>query len=77
MVNMAANYLGLIEGGKKFPSAEMIERMACALNIDTIDLFTVLPVQQDWKTQILSKINELITKELDFFQKNAKEKLPI
>ena len=26
MINMATNYLGLIEGGKKFPSADMIER---------------------------------------------------
>ena len=64
MVDMATNYLGLIEGGKKFPSADMIERIAVALGIDTPDLFTILPIQQDWKEYILSKMNILVEKEL-------------
>ena len=64
MINIATNYLGLIEGGKKFPSACMIERIASALGKDTPDLFAVAPVQQDWKEQILLKMNALINEEL-------------
>jgi len=64
MVDMATNYLGLIEAGKKFPSADMIERIAVALRIDTPDLFTISPVQQDWKESILLKMNALLENEL-------------
>jgi len=64
MINIATNYLGLIEGGKKFPSACMIERIALALGKDTPDLFAVTPVQQDWKERILQKMNTLIDEEL-------------
>jgi transcriptional regulator with XRE-family HTH domain len=64
MIDMAANYLGLIESGKKFPSAGMIERIAGALGKDPPDLFAVLPVQEDWKEHILLKIDALIDEEL-------------
>ena len=64
MIDMATNYLGLIEGGKKFPSACMIERIASALGKDTPDLFAVTPTQQDWKEHILLKMSTLINEEL-------------
>jgi transcriptional regulator with XRE-family HTH domain len=64
MADMATNYLGLIEGGKKFPSADMIERIAAALGRDTPDLFAVIPIQWDWKEQILLKIGVLIENEI-------------
>ena len=64
MVNMATNYLGLIENGKKFPSVEMLERIASKLGKDTIDLFAINPIQQDWKENILIKISDVINKEL-------------
>jgi len=38
-VDTSTNYIGLIEKGDKFPSPEMIERIATALGIDTTDLF--------------------------------------
>jgi len=63
-INIATNYLGLIEGGKKFPSACMIERIASALGKDTPELFAVVPVQQDWKEHILLKMHTLIDEEL-------------
>jgi len=65
MVGMATNYLGLLESGKKFPSSEMIERIALALGKDSAELFAVVPIQQNWKEAILSKINAVITDELD------------
>ena len=64
MANMATNYLGLIENGKKFPSSEMIERIALALGKDTTDLFILTPIEQNWKETILSKIEILIDIEL-------------
>jgi transcriptional regulator with XRE-family HTH domain len=36
----APNYIAMIEVGKKFPSASMLERIAQALNVDTPELFT-------------------------------------
>ncbi|MDR1802462.1 MAG: helix-turn-helix transcriptional regulator [Treponema sp.] len=39
-VNTAPNYIAMIEVGKKFPSASMLERIAMALNVDTPELFT-------------------------------------
>jgi transcriptional regulator with XRE-family HTH domain len=38
-VDTSTHYIGMIEKSKKFPSPEMIERIATALGIDTIDLF--------------------------------------
>jgi len=69
MVNMATNYLGLVENGKKFPSSEMIERIAAALEKDTTDLFILTPIEQDWKNTILTKISTLIDIELKALRK--------
>ncbi len=35
----APNYIALIEVGKNFPSLQMLEKIATALNIDALDLF--------------------------------------
>jgi transcriptional regulator with XRE-family HTH domain len=35
----AGNYIALIENGVKFPSADMIERLALALEVDSVMLF--------------------------------------
>ena len=63
--SMATNYLGLIENGRKFPSADMVERIAAALDVDSTVLFAIVPMQQDWKKAILSKIEHLINKEFE------------
>jgi len=39
-VNTSTHYIGMIETKNKFPSPEMIERIASALDIDTVDLFS-------------------------------------
>jgi len=64
MVNMATNYLGLIENGKKFPSAKMLERIAGALELDSTDLFVLVPIEQNWKENILQKMKTLIEIEI-------------
>jgi transcriptional regulator with XRE-family HTH domain len=44
-INTATNYIAMIEVGKKFPSAAMLERIATALNVDTPELFTAKAVK--------------------------------
>ena len=38
-VNTSTHYIGMIETKNNFPSPEMLERIAKALGIDTVDLF--------------------------------------
>ena len=71
MVDMATNYLGLIENGKKFPSSKMIERIANALGLDSTDLFVLSPIEQNWKDNILHKIKTLIEIEIKSMRKEA------
>ena len=39
----STQYIAMIELGKKYPSPEMLEKLALALEIDSLDLFTPLP----------------------------------
>jgi transcriptional regulator with XRE-family HTH domain len=64
MAGIATNYLGLIECGKKFPSAEMIERIANALAQDPLELFTLKPIRLKWQKNLLSEIEKLISEKL-------------
>ena len=72
MVDMATNYLGLVENGKKYPSADMVERIAAALGKDSTDLFILNPIEQNWKETILSKIGMLIDIELKSLRRKKK-----
>ena len=36
----STHYIGMIETKKSFPSPEMLQRIAAALGIDTVDLFS-------------------------------------
>jgi transcriptional regulator with XRE-family HTH domain len=51
-VDTATNYIAAIEAGRKFPSVEMLERIARALKIDTPALFSMESLQ-------ISAINSL------------------
>jgi len=39
-VNTSTHYIGMIESRKKFPSPEMLERIAFALEVDAPELFS-------------------------------------
>ena len=43
----ATNYISAIEGGRRFPSVEILERIAFVLGIDTPELFSMKPIQFD------------------------------
>ena len=61
----ATHYIAMIEGCKNFPSPDMIERIAAVLGKDTVDLFSLSPIQHDWKQAILSDIGLLVDQKLD------------
>ena len=41
----ATNYISAIEAGRRFPSVEMLEKIAFVLGIDTPELFSMKPEQ--------------------------------
>jgi len=59
------NYIALIETGKRFPSVNMLERIAEALQQDTLDLFSLshdfLKKKSALRTKILSDIDAILT----------------
>jgi transcriptional regulator with XRE-family HTH domain len=69
----ATHYIAMIEGCRKFPSADMLERIAAALERDTPELFALNPIQEDWKGEILSEMGAFITKKLEHHRTKCKK----
>jgi transcriptional regulator with XRE-family HTH domain len=69
----AANYIASIEAGRRFPSVEMLEKIAEALSIDTPELFSMESIQSDvingLQKEIVEDISQIIadymTKKLE------------
>lgn len=57
----SANYIALIENGKYFPSLPMLQQIAKALNIDTLDLFDKKSLQYQDLEKLRSEILEKVT----------------
>jgi transcriptional regulator with XRE-family HTH domain len=51
----ATNYISAIEGGRRFPSVEILEKIAFVLGIDTPELFSMKPIQSDTIKKELEK----------------------
>jgi len=66
--NTAPTYVAMIELEKKFPSVEMLERIAEALEVDTTELFSVNPLSEDsikkLHKSVLKDFEKIITKKL-------------
>jgi len=66
--NTAPTYIAMIELEKKFPSVEMLERIAAALAIDTTELFSIKPLPEDslkkLHKSVLKDFEKIITKKL-------------
>jgi len=71
--NTSTHHIAMIEVCKNFPSPEMIERIARALEKDTVDLFAIAPVQKEWKEAILTDIEALINTRLGELRKTPKQ----
>ena len=73
-ISTAPNYIAMIEVGKKFPSAGMLERIAMALNVDTPELFTTSSVTfMSTNNKTVERIHQEILLEFKQFEKNYKQ----
>ena len=54
--DMSLHYLAILELGRKFPSGEMLERLAEALEIEPHELFAVAPSPQSELEQLRREI---------------------
>jgi len=76
-INTSTHYIGMIETKNKFPSPEMIERIAIALEIDTIDLFTpdkkkpetIKAYQKSTIKQVKSLVSQFLDERLKELEK--------
>jgi len=68
-INTAPTYIAMIELEKKFPSVEMLERIASALLMDTTELFSVKSLPKDSLKElhksVLLDFEKVITKKLN------------
>ena len=69
MANITDNYIALIETGKRFPSVNMLERIAKALQKDTLELFSKTQIdttkKRNLKTTLLTDIEAILTIRLN------------
>jgi transcriptional regulator with XRE-family HTH domain len=65
-VNTSTNYIALIETEKKFPTPEMLERIAVALEIEPTALFTaeISPLPE---AEVLAKVQKQILGDITNF----------
>ena len=71
----ATNYISAIESGRRFPSVEMLEKIASVLGIDTPELFSIKPVQfetikKEMEEQVWFNIGQNVS---SYISKNIKE----
>ena len=75
-VSTAPNYIAMIEVGKKFPSASMLERIAMALNVDTPELFTTSSVTfMSNSSKSVERMYQEVLLEFKQFEKTITEKI--
>jgi transcriptional regulator with XRE-family HTH domain len=77
-VNTSPHYIGMIEKEKKFPTPEMLERIAKALEVDTPALFSTLCYPSNcagntanFQTLILQDISQIISFRMKEFEQPA------
>lgn len=63
----AANYISKIEAEHQFPSVEMIEKLAEALQMDTIELFSVSNQKKEHIVREKASLMQRISNEIDMF----------
>jgi transcriptional regulator with XRE-family HTH domain len=77
-VNTSTHYIGMIETKIKFPSPEMLDRIAGALGIDTIALFSKeidLPeTMKTYRKAALSDLKEVMGQFIDGQLKDLEKK---
>ena len=66
-VGTSAQYIGQIEQNKKFPSPEMLERIAEVLEVDSPQLFSMETYSQTALQQFRDNLKENLVKSIDEF----------
>ena len=65
----STQYIAMIELEKKYPSPEMLEKLALAMEIDSLDLFTPVPSAsqslKDLKNIVLADLKKALTTTLN------------
>jgi transcriptional regulator with XRE-family HTH domain len=64
LVATAPNYIAMIEAEKRFPTDTMLEKIATALRREPCELFSVTPIQKQWRDALLAELAEFITVKL-------------
>lgn len=59
-IGTATNYISKIESEKQFPSIPMLERIAIALNIDVLELFSIKNSQMARLNEVKQALQEII-----------------
>jgi len=71
LADITDNYIALIETGKRFPSINMLERIAKALQKDTLEMFSTKQIdvskKRNMKSAILTDIEAILTIRLNEF----------
>jgi transcriptional regulator with XRE-family HTH domain len=79
-VETSTNYIGMLENTVKFPSSEMIQKLASALGIDPTDLFSKeidpISTMKKYQKAALEDINVLLGRLINEKIKQLEEKLP-
>jgi transcriptional regulator with XRE-family HTH domain len=77
-VNTSTHYIGMIESEKKFPTPEMLERIAAALEIDTPALFSTKTypsteggTMAEFQEQLLNDISEVLAYRIRKLEQKA------
>jgi transcriptional regulator with XRE-family HTH domain len=71
----STQYVAMIELGRKYPSLELLERIAAALEIDNLDLFTPPPFPVEnvikLRKKFLTDLEKEVTKSVNKAVQNA------
>jgi len=64
LIDTAPNYIAMIEAGKRFPTDTMLEKIASALQREPFELFSIAPIQKQWRTTLLAELSDFIDNKL-------------
>ncbi|WP_461246702.1 helix-turn-helix domain-containing protein [Treponema sp. R6D11] len=68
LIDVSDNHIALIETGRRFPSISTLEQLATAMNIDTLELFSIKTIEssqkKELKNSILTDIDKILSLRL-------------
>jgi transcriptional regulator with XRE-family HTH domain len=70
IANITTQYIAMIEVSRKFPTPEMLDRLANALKIETHELFIVKPSPED----AMERLHDTLASNIEQIVVNAIEK---